>query len=183
MAAMKWDYWTEGEDGFDYCQSIYELSRHFKPKYGLEIGVRFGKSALATMLGSPKMKLIGVDPNPEFPVEEFLKEKVGGRFIFINNASPQALEQFPDDMFDWIYIDGRHDYMGVKDDFYASWRLLNKGGVMVFDDYNPNLGYGTEVDKVLNDHTEAVTGKPFKYLTMTDFGCHPSPHDDAVIIK
>lgn len=181
--ALNWDYWDEGEDGYDYCQSIYELSKHFQPKIGLEIGVRFGKSALATLLGSPKMKLIGIDPNPEFPVEEFLEEHLH-RFTFINEASPEALERYNrQPTFDWIYIDGRHDYDGVLADFYASWPLLKKGGVMLFDDYDDELDYGTDVKQVLEDHAEAITGKPFKHITMTDFGLHPSPHKDAILIK
>lgn len=179
----KWDYWEEGEDGYDYCQSIFELSRHFKPQLGLEIGVRFGKSALATMYGSPGMRLIGVDPNPEFPVQEFMREKVGDKFVFINAPSPRALERFDEEMFDWIYIDGLHDYQGVMIDFWASWPLLKPGGVMVFDDYDEDVDYGTGVKDMLHDQTESITGKPFKYLTMEDLGLHPSPHKDAILIK
>lgn len=181
---LTWDLWNgEGADQFDYCQSIYELARHFNPKRGLEIGVRFGKSALASLWGAQEMRLIGVDPNPEFEVEEFMK-KYTDRFAFINEASPGALKRFKGvETFDWIYLDGRHDYDGVLVDFHASWPLLKKGGVMVFDDYDDTLGYGTDVKQVLEDHTEAITGKPFEYKTMTDFGCHPSPHRDAVLIK
>lgn len=179
----KWDYWTEGEDGAAYCQSIYELARIFRPKLGLEIGVRFGKSALATMLGSPEMELVGVDPNPEFPVEEFMKKHVGDRFMFINEPSPQALKDFQPETFEWIYVDGRHDYDGVLIDFWAAWPLLKKGGVMVFDDYDDSLGYGTAVRQVLEDHTQTITGKPFEYQTMSGFGVHPNPHGAAVLVK
>lgn len=180
---MNWHFWTEGEDGHDYCQSIYELSQRLQPKLGLEIGVRFGKSALATLLGSPDMKLIGVDPNPEFPVEEFMEEHVGDRFEFINEASPEVLKRFERETFDWIYIDGRHDYDGVLQDFHAAWPLLKHGGVMVFDDYDDTLGYGTDVRQVLEDHTKVITGRTFEHITMTDLDCHPSPHKDALLFK
>lgn len=183
MAPVNWSLWSEGEDGYDYCQSIYELSMHFKPQLGLEIGVRFGKSALATLLGSPDMTLIGVDPNPEYPVEEFLQTRVGGRFVFINEPSPEALKRFDKKMFDWIYVDGRHDYDGVLADFTYAWPLLKKGGVMVFDDYDDGLGYATDVKRVLEDYTKEITGKEFVHKTMTTYRCHPSPHKDAVIIK
>lgn len=181
--ALDWEFWNEGEDGYDYCQSIYELAEFFKPRLGLEIGVRFGKSALATLLGSPEMKLIGVDPNPEFPVEEFLKDRVGYRFEFINEGSPEVLKRFAPETFDWIYVDGRHDYDGVMIDFHASWPLLRPGGVMVFDDYDDMLDYGTSVKEVLVNHTKQITGEDFVYKTMTDFGCHPSPHKDAILCK
>lgn len=178
-----WNYWSEGADGADYCQSIYELSQHFQPKLGLEIGVRFGKSALATIKGSPEMKLIGVDPNPEYPVEQFMKRNVGERFEFINEASPQALSRFEAETFDWIYVDGRHDYDGVLVDLWASWPLLKKGGVMVFDDYDDTLDYDTDVKQVLEEHAETITGKPFTHKTMADFGLHPNPHKAAVLVK
>lgn len=183
----RWDYWNgEGADGYDYCQSIYELAKHFKPRFGLEIGVRFGKSAIATMLGNPEMTLIGVDPNPEYPVEEFMRRKtakIPGKFRFINDYSPEALEVFEEEFFDWIYIDGLHDYNGVLRDFEAAWPLLKKGGVMVFDDYKEEVDYGTGVKQMLHENFERVTGRPFEYKTMTDWGLHPSPHDDAVVIK
>lgn len=181
---MNWDLWGgEGADGHDYCQSIYELAQYFMPMKGLEIGVRFGKSALATLLGSPNMILVGVDPNPEYPVEEFMKNKVGNRFRFVNEASPEALIAFKKEAFDWVYIDGRHDYDGILMDFYNAWPLLKPGGIMLFDDYDDTLGYGTDVKEVLINHTEEITGKPFMYLTMEDYGLHPSPHKDAVLIK
>lgn len=180
---MKWDLWTEGADGEDYCESIYQLSQYFLPQQGLEIGVRFGKSALATLLGSPKMKLVGVDPNPEFPVEEFMKKQVGNRFRFIPLASPEALEGFHDGIFDWIYIDGLHDYQGVLNDFEASWRLLKPGGVMVFDDYDDTLDYVTEVKRALIENVPRVTGKPFMHISTEDYGLHPNPHKAAILIK
>jgi len=183
MAKIMWDFWDEGEDGFDYCQSIYELASYFKPKQGLEIGVRFGKSALATLLGSPEVQLLGIDPNPEFPVEEFLKERVGDRFTFVNEGSPEALRGLTEGFYDWIYIDGRHDYDGVLQDFYFAWPLLKQGGVMIFDDYDDSLGYGTDVKQVLLNHTEEIIGRPFMLITMEDYGLHPSPHKDAILVK
>lgn len=179
----RWDFWTEGADGEEYCESVHQLAQRLQPKMGLEIGVRFGKSALAAMLGSPEMKLIGIDPNPEFPVEEFMREHVGDRFEFINEASPDALKRFKPQTFDWIYVDGRHDYDGVMADFWAAWPLLKYGGAMVFDDYDDSLGYGTDVKQVLEDHTKAITGRTFEYKTMTDFDCMPNPHGAAVLVK
>lgn len=183
MAKIDWNLWNEGADREDYCQSIYELAKHLKPKKGLEVGVRFGKSALAALLGSPEMRLIGIDPNPEFPVAEFMKKHTD-RFAFINEASPEALDRFKGvETFDWIYLDGRHDYMGVFIDFYATWPLLKKGGVMVFDDYDDTLGYGTDVKRVLQEQTKSITGRDFEYKTISDFGLHPNPHQAAVLIK
>lgn len=37
--------------------------------------------------------------------------------------------------FDFIYVDGAHGYEDVKIDAKESWRLLNPGGYILFDDY------------------------------------------------
>ena len=37
--------------------------------------------------------------------------------------------------FDFIYIDGSHTAIDVLDDSVMSWRMLNVGGLMVFDDF------------------------------------------------
>lgn len=175
----KWDLWTEGADGPDYSRSIYNYVEKLQPKYGLEIGVRFGKSALPTLLASPQMTLIGVDPNPEFEIVEFMnKQGVGDRFHFINEPSPEALLQLTGQKFDWIYIDGLHDYWGVWRDFVVSWHLLAEGGVMVFDDCDDTLGYGTGVLKMLEDWTEIITGKPFNYEQVEG-----NPHKAAILRK
>jgi predicted O-methyltransferase YrrM len=184
MAEIDWDLWNEGADGDGYCQSLYELSKHFKPAVGLEIGVRFGKSAYSTLKGSPKLKLYGIDPDPEYPVEDFMENHgMKNRFIFIRDRSPEALSQFKNETFDWIYIDGLHDYDGVFMDFKGCWPLLKKGGVMIFDDYDFELGYGTGVRQMLEERTKEITGKKFVHKTMADYGCHPNPHQAAILIK
>jgi predicted O-methyltransferase YrrM len=183
--AMNWNLWNgEGADGHEYSQSIYELALKLQPKLGLEIGVRFGKSALPTLLASPDMTLIGVDPNPEFEIVEFMdKQGVGPRFHFVNEASPEALRQFDRESFDWIYIDGLHDYWGVWRDFVVAWHLLKPGGTMVMDDCDPTLGYGTGVLEMLQDWTEIITGQPFQHKTTEDLGLCPNPHKAAILTK
>ena len=37
--------------------------------------------------------------------------------------------------FDVIYIDGYHKAAQVFKDFKNSWKILKKGGIMIFDDY------------------------------------------------
>lgn len=176
MTLQDWDFWTEGADGPDYSQSLYELARYFKCRRGLEIGVRFGKSALPFLLAHPDNTLIGIDPNPEFPIVEFMKERgVADRFVFINAFSPEAVLPFQDQKFDWIYIDGRHDYDGVMQDYLVTKDMLAPGGIMVFDDCDDTLGYGTDVPRVLKDLNLATK-------TNEDFGLTPNPHRAAVVL-
>jgi hypothetical protein len=49
--------------------------------------------------------------------------------------SIDASAAFPDDYFDWIYIDGNHQYEFVKRDLEAYYRKVKKGGYITGDDY------------------------------------------------
>ena len=49
--------------------------------------------------------------------------------------SVEALQSFPDEYFDWIYIDAQHTYDGVKRDIGAARRKIRADGLLVFDDY------------------------------------------------
>ena len=60
--------------------------------------------------------------------------------------SDEMLAQFPDDHFDWIYIDGDHSYDGASRDARIAATKVKPGGTLVFNDFahaDPYLGaYG-----------------------------------------
>jgi SAM-dependent methyltransferase len=49
--------------------------------------------------------------------------------------SSSNLANFPDDYFDWIYIDGDHHYDGVKKDANVAIRKVKPGGILIFNDF------------------------------------------------
>jgi hypothetical protein len=49
--------------------------------------------------------------------------------------STDVLSRFPDDYFDWVYIDGNHLYEYVKKDLDLSFRKTKTGGFVTGDDY------------------------------------------------
>jgi hypothetical protein len=49
--------------------------------------------------------------------------------------STDILQQFPDQYFDWIYIDGNHLYEYVKKDLELSLQKVKSGGYITGDDY------------------------------------------------
>jgi SAM-dependent methyltransferase len=49
--------------------------------------------------------------------------------------SASTLGTFPDEHFDWIYIDADHSYDGVKRDIDEAKRKVKRDGLLVFDDY------------------------------------------------
>ena len=60
--------------------------------------------------------------------------------------SHEVLATFPDEHFDWIYIDADHSYEGVSRDANMAASKIRKGGYLVFNDFahmDPFLGaYG-----------------------------------------
>jgi Methyltransferase domain len=60
--------------------------------------------------------------------------------------SHEALAGFPDQHFDWIYIDADHSYAGTSRDAFAAASKVRAGGYLVFNDFahlDPYLGaYG-----------------------------------------
>ncbi len=68
----------------------------------------------------------------------------------------EVISAFPDNYFDWIYIDGGHDYDSVMEDALSSASKVKPGGYLVFNDFahiDPYIGrYGVHravVDFVL----------------------------------
>ncbi len=49
--------------------------------------------------------------------------------------SVEATNHFPDEYFDWIYIDADHSYEGCKRDLNAWYPKLKKGGMFCGHDF------------------------------------------------
>jgi Methyltransferase domain len=49
--------------------------------------------------------------------------------------SHEILEKFPDNSFDWIYIDADHSYAGASRDAIAAASKVKPGGYLVFNDF------------------------------------------------
>lgn len=112
----------------EYYDNLIKVIKKVKPTKGLEIGLAWGESAQA-FLNNSEGSLISVDPEDNMNIAPGL----GERHTYIKGYSPQSL---PNDKFDWIYVDGAHDYGSVKADIKACLPLLKKKGFMCFDDYN-----------------------------------------------
>ena len=58
-----------------------------------------------------------------------------GRIILHEGDSSTILKTFEDKYFDWIYVDGDHEYEGVVKDIDAAFPKVKKDGFIVFNDY------------------------------------------------
>lgn len=149
-----------------FSHNIPFLKQHLgefidKPTYFMEIGSFQGKSALwflENILTHPESKLLCIEPftgnieNTPSTIEnmyEIFKKNVlesdyGAKVTLFNTSSKEALlsDSVRKNKYDIIYVDGDHHAAAVMADAVLSFDLLNRGGIMVFDDF---MGGGDEM--------------------------------------
>jgi len=148
---------------FDRCSHRYFLLKRLpRDSIGAEIGVhKGGFSAQILRTVSPK-ELHLVDPWKYEESDLYKKALYGGKarggqsemdarcnavcarfdsnvragqVVIHRGDSSSVLSGFPNDYFDWIYIDGNHLYEYVKQDLEMSFHKVKPGGLITGDDY------------------------------------------------
>ena len=102
-----------------------------------ELGTYKGDFACKILKICQPEKLYSIDMDHQFiNYDQFdagdLKDK---RVEFVKSISWEALSQFPDDHFDFIYIDAGHLYRDIAQDIDIARVKVKPGGFLLFDDY------------------------------------------------
>lgn len=103
-----------------------------------------------------------------FDLEAAFKENVNrwlklGQVDILKGQSKDILIDIKDKQFDFVYVDGSHLAKDVLLDTLLSWRLLKKGGIIIFDDYEwngypkPELNPKIAIDAFLDTHSNDLT--------------------------
>lgn len=156
-----------------HSKFLIELLQNRSPKYGAEIGVFEGDNSLALLSNLDSLHLlVCVDPflhYPEFDKAtpnkrgkvfnaDFQKVKYTfyskllpyyRRFILEETYSEFAAPQYPNDFFDFVFIDGNHSYEYVFRDIVLWLPKIKNGGIICGHDYVNKPGYG--VIKAVNE--------------------------------
>jgi hypothetical protein len=76
--------------------------------------------------------------------ERFMEntKRYADRIQMFVGKSQEELRGFPHDNYDFIYVDGSHLAGDTLEDAVLAFRLLKKGGIMIFDDYTWGAGMG-----------------------------------------
>ena len=135
----------------------------------VEIGTRWGYSALAFLLGNLNLKLTTIDTedcsggvretikeledNKDYRVPYYPAEwKLSERLTFVRGDSVEIAKKWTDKV-DYLFIDGDHAYEGVKRDILAWLPHLDKGGSMIgFHDFQHPDNDNMKVTKVVYEH-------------------------------
>ena len=67
---------------------------------------------------------------------EEVRSWFGDRVHFIHANSVDALAHIPDGSLDYVFVDGDHSYMAAKQDIYAYWHKVRKGGMFSGHDFS-----------------------------------------------
>ena len=123
--------------------------------YGVEIGVSMGNYSEVLLSSTKLSKIYFIDPWKEYPrdvyndntnctqegqdnrfkyVTDKLK-KYGDRACIIRKDSIDALRDFSDGYFDFVYIDANHAYEYVKIDINNWYPKVKVGGIFAGHDY------------------------------------------------
>ncbi|MEM6550362.1 MAG: class I SAM-dependent methyltransferase [Pseudomonadota bacterium] len=108
------------------------------PKGGrvAEVGTSYGSFAKTILTEAVPKELHLLDITFErFETAYFENFIAEGTVRTHQGNSSELLESFPDEYFDWIYIDADHSYFGCKKDVAVAQEKVRHGGYLVFDDY------------------------------------------------
>ena len=121
------------------------------PVVAAEIGVREGHNAHA-MLKEMNLRLLYLidsylpynDGGRQYGEEEQREYRISAvdrtrefheKTVFLFQRSDTAAKLFPDGYFDYVYVDGGHDYEVVKNDLMLWLSKVKKGGILAGHDY------------------------------------------------
>jgi Methyltransferase domain len=137
----------------------------------LEVGLYEGRSALwalENILTDPTSHLTGIDPFlGDYKTRWYANVEKSGqqaRITTLVGYSQVELRKLPLDSFDIIYIDGSHSADDVLEDAVLCFRLLTKGGLLIFDDYQWHDPTPANTPKPAVDAFYAVFGKHLEVL-------------------
>lgn len=135
---------------------------------GVEIGVWEGVNAKYMLLLCNRLRLVLVDDwsnvviftggplqGPDYgqglrKITEVNLASHQDRTLFTYKNSAEAVLDFPDETFDYVYIDGDHEYEAAKLDMILWWPKVKTGGIMAGHDIGDE-GVSRALDEFIRD--------------------------------
>lgn len=156
----------------------WRLLNYFKFDTFLEIGVHQGLTTGLMFESAPTARVTAIDPFNK--LELFYKNypEYQNQFTFIRKSS-QAVD-LGNATYDFILIDGNHDYLPAKNDILKCLPRLAESGILAIDDYQC-MGVASAIQDLYQLKTDWV---PFLRSAQTEFwhhrGCDRSKFLDSL---
>lgn len=133
-----------------YAEDIYKMVHDWlgwedDTCKALEIGSAWGVSTLAILGVHPHIDLTSVDPDRTKAYSEVKANGLSDRWQGIETRSGEFWKN-NDKTYDLIYIDGSHLFQDVYNDLFQAWEVLNKGGLLMVDDWTHKLNKDIDMD-------------------------------------
>ncbi|MFM6221666.1 MAG: class I SAM-dependent methyltransferase [Dolichospermum sp.] len=124
---------------------LLDFVKSYNPQSVCEIGTADGGTNFLLSQAIPSVKLmIGVDlfVKNKFKLSYFSKSSQEIKFVdgssYDENTMTKVKQILGDRQLDLLFIDGDHNYEGVKKDFLKYRHLVREGGIIVFHDIVPD---------------------------------------------
>ena len=122
----------------------------------MEIGFNAGHSSQLFLTTNTKANVVSFDIGSHDYLhvgKEYIDKTFPDRHqLFLGNSLttvPNYIQENPGKTFDFIFIDGGHDYETVKNDLECCAEVVDNGGTILCDDYN--LSYAPGVKKAIDE--------------------------------
>jgi hypothetical protein len=99
-------------------------------------------------------------------LQRFQREIENGQLQVHRGFSNRVAAHFPDEYFDFVYIDGDHRYPAIKQDLELYLKKLKVGGLFSGDDYGQSGWWGGGVERAVD---EFVSNNAVKILSLKHY--------------
>lgn len=142
----------------DYYKLKWAIAHVLQPTSILEIGVRFGYSAIAFLDASPQAHYLGIDLDTDTfggvkGAINWAKKKTQGYDAEFLIADTQTMARFPGEVYDLIHVDGQQDGDGS---FHDLEMAIKQGRYILFDGYLWTQANFLAASNFLFDHAEVL---------------------------
>jgi hypothetical protein len=117
-----------------------------KDSVGVEIGVWRGDSSAEFLARTSHLHLVDPWPDRDQQYRDVVK-RFEGKPVTIHRMTAARFFRSFDELVDWVYIDGLHDYENVKADLIGATSILKLGGMIYGDDHGKKEGVAEAVDE------------------------------------
>lgn len=130
-------------------------------RLGAEIGVATGRYSKILLDLNFELKLACIDDwanskfAPTFKIAQEALSSYWDRCALVKQTSVDASKGYPDQHFDFVYIDANHEYNHVKDDLKSWVPKVKIGGIVAGDDYYLTKAGNLGVIRAVNEFCEA----------------------------